>query len=220
MFLVRVQIKNLMAKTFVTFNTRQNFKMVRRTLFLITWKAFLTYSCLCPSTYLGNGHCDSQCNVAACNYDQGDCDSDSSGSSDSNTIIATIVGVVVGIFVIFWLVIGCTIYCKYLHKKKNQVSCGIQNEIDGNSIRGSDIESSQLITKEIIQKISPIENYYVGIPMEGDPMCSVCYIDFKIGDWIRRTHCLHLFHAKCLDEWLLSRNLTPKCPTCERPFLE
>jgi len=28
----------------------------------------------CPSSYLGDGECDSACNVYACNYDNGDCD--------------------------------------------------------------------------------------------------------------------------------------------------
>ncbi|CAG9327810.1 RNF11 [Blepharisma stoltei] len=192
--------------------------MVTRVLFLVICKIFLVSSCLCPSIYLGNGHCDSACDNAACNYDQGDCDKGGSSSSDSKSIIATIVGVVVGIFVVFWVVIGCTIYCKYRQKKKIQME-SYQNDAEASSVRASDVESSKLLTKDVIQRICPLENYYIGIPIDGEPVCNLCMTDFKIGDWIRRTHCMHSFHAKCLDEWLLYKNLNPKCPTCDMLFL-
>ncbi|KAK1381002.1 RING-type domain-containing protein [Heracleum sosnowskyi] len=43
--------------------------------------------------------------------------------------------------------------------------------------------------------------------------CSVCLYDIKQGDEIMRLPCDHIFHALCLDKWLVSYgHLT--CPFC------
>ena len=39
----------------------------------------------CPSSYLADGTCDSSCNNAACNYDNGDCKTSPSGTSPSGS---------------------------------------------------------------------------------------------------------------------------------------
>ncbi|RUS79652.1 hypothetical protein EGW08_012575 [Elysia chlorotica] len=44
--------------------------------------------------------------------------------------------------------------------------------------------------------------------------CSVCLEDFSKGDKIAICTCRHVFHSKCLTQWLQCRN---NCPLCKAP---
>lgn len=41
--------------------------------------------------------------------------------------------------------------------------------------------------------------------------CQICLEDFHEGDELRTLPCFHLFHSKCVDEWL---KINSVCPTC------
>mmetsp|Transcript_34152 Transcript_34152/g.47551 ORF Transcript_34152/g.47551 Transcript_34152/m.47551 type:complete len:293 (-) Transcript_34152:492-1370(-) len=43
--------------------------------------------------------------------------------------------------------------------------------------------------------------------------CPVCLVDMDLGDEIRVLPCPHLFHRKCIDQWLLMRQTCPICRT-------
>ncbi|KAJ2778782.1 hypothetical protein H4R18_004405, partial [Coemansia javaensis] len=44
--------------------------------------------------------------------------------------------------------------------------------------------------------------------------CAICLDDIAPGDVIRSLPCPHVFHAACIDRWLLSQSST--CPLCKR----
>lgn len=44
--------------------------------------------------------------------------------------------------------------------------------------------------------------------------CAICFEDFDAGDTIRYLPCVHFYHAKCVDDWLI-RSFT--CPSCMAP---
>ncbi|CAG9329886.1 unnamed protein product [Blepharisma stoltei] len=49
--------------------------------------------------------------------------------------------------------------------------------------------------------------------------CSICLNDFKVGEYLKKTKCDHLFHIWCLDEWANnSKQLT--CPVCREDILK
>ena len=44
--------------------------------------------------------------------------------------------------------------------------------------------------------------------------CIICLEDFKINDQCLYLNCLHLFHARCIIEWLLKHDNCPICKEC------
>ena len=47
------------------------------------------------------------------------------------------------------------------------------------------------------------------------PRCTICYEDFELSNSVVSiTPCQHIFHYKCLNNWLNQNILNPKCPNC------
>lgn len=46
----------------------------------------------------------------------------------------------------------------------------------------------------------------------GDMECSICFGTYTIGEEIRKLHCGHHFHQRCVDIWLLGHQ--NRCPLC------
>ncbi|XP_050314271.1 RING finger protein 11 [Anthonomus grandis grandis] len=44
--------------------------------------------------------------------------------------------------------------------------------------------------------------------------CVICMGEFMIGDALRYLPCMHNYHMKCIDEWLIR---SPICPSCLEP---
>jgi hypothetical protein len=47
-----------------------------------------------------------------------------------------------------------------------------------------------------------------------EAQCAICLENFMQGERLRAVPCLHRFHAKCIDHWLISK---PVCPVCKFP---
>jgi len=47
---------------------------------------------------------------------------------------------------------------------------------------------------------------------DNKPSCIICISDFESGDITKSLPCMHLFHSKCIDQWLKVKG---KCPTCQ-----
>lgn len=44
--------------------------------------------------------------------------------------------------------------------------------------------------------------------------CVICMIEFVLGDSIRFLPCMHTYHVKCIDDWLMRSFI---CPSCMEP---
>ncbi|GFO14538.1 RING finger protein 122-like [Plakobranchus ocellatus] len=53
-----------------------------------------------------------------------------------------------------------------------------------------------------------------GTQNEGSNSCPVCLEEFSKGEKIAACNCQHVFHSKCLIQWLQCRN---NCPLCKAP---
>ena len=43
------------------------------------------------------------------------------------------------------------------------------------------------------------------------PRCPICMVDFVVGEHIRLLPCMHFYHMRCIDEWLLRSYCCPSC---------
>ena len=41
--------------------------------------------------------------------------------------------------------------------------------------------------------------------------CTICMDELKEGEFVRKLSCMHKFHPKCVDKWLLTKPLCPNC---------
>lgn len=48
--------------------------------------------------------------------------------------------------------------------------------------------------------------------------CSICMVDFEVGDPIKFILCSHFYHADCINEWLAKRSICPDCRLNIRAF--
>uniref|UniRef100_A0A0M3HYX5 RING-type domain-containing protein n=2 Tax=Ascaris TaxID=6251 RepID=A0A0M3HYX5_ASCLU len=58
----------------------------------------------------------------------------------------------------------------------------------------------------------PADRYSSGT--KGDAECPICMIEFADGDAIRYLPCMHCYHVRCVDDWLMR---SFKCPSCLEP---
>ncbi|CAG9331601.1 unnamed protein product [Blepharisma stoltei] len=174
-------------------------------------------SCPCASHLLGNGNCDDNCNNEICSYDNGDCKSASSSSSELSDTTKT---AIIALCVLAGIVIALT-FCFYICWKRN--SRWINNiRIRLNRERNESIgvtevpqlETTNLtLTKYEINTQIGSDYFPTKQEIKGEPLCTICLLEFQIGDSIRVTKCGHGFHLSCLDAWLLSAD-RKKCPNC------
>jgi E3 ubiquitin-protein ligase RNF11 len=61
-----------------------------------------------------------------------------------------------------------------------------------------------------------LQQLRIDVYVEGqvEDECAICMIDFELEEEIRRLPCNHVYHVKCIDDWLL-RSFT--CPSCMEP---
>ncbi|KAJ3692899.1 hypothetical protein LUZ60_011994 [Juncus effusus] len=61
-------------------------------------------------------------------------------------------------------------------------------------------------------KSLPIVNVNHDFNISEESECQICLMSFTQGDKIRvLPQCAHVFHAKCVDTWLMSRSSCPSC---------
>mmetsp|Transcript_1471 Transcript_1471/g.2106 ORF Transcript_1471/g.2106 Transcript_1471/m.2106 type:complete len:263 (-) Transcript_1471:222-1010(-) len=114
--------------------------------------------------------------------------------------------------------IGRFISSLHNREKNNPLIGTSNNPNDSNPRSGEDCPEKMIRDIVLSSKISELLRYNYK-SCEGSAVthtCGVCLEDFCEGDSIRELPCFHVFHAKCVDPWLL-KNTT--CPFCKsEPF--
>jgi len=83
--------------------------------------------------------------------------------------------------------------------------------------------NTQKIEKLLKTTLAPIKYYTHLGDKDGNPssVCTICIEEFKDGKSnVSITPCQHVFHYKCLSNWLMKNVLNPKCPNCNHNLLE
>lgn len=78
---------------------------------------------------------------------------------------------------------------------------------------------SQLTEEEqvkIAKRLGLIQHLPTGIydGCKKNRECVICMVEFLVGDSVRYLPCMHTYHVKCIDDWLM-RSFT--CPSCMEP---
>jgi hypothetical protein len=53
-------------------------------------------------------------------------------------------------------------------------------------------------------------------------LCTICLCSYEPGSdivWSSNPDCEHLFHASCIEQWLMKQREGPLCPCCRRDFV-
>lgn len=73
------------------------------------------------------------------------------------------------------------------------------------------------IPPDVLEKYSKRFEFKSGLTarskvIDGDMECSICFGTYSPGEDIRKLHCGHHFHQRCVDVWLLGHQ--NRCPLC------
>jgi hypothetical protein len=155
----------------------------------------------------------------------------------------------VGIIVLVCIICGVTVYCfsrkaaenarrrqqlflelAYQRRRQTQTDLNgvpISPYREPSSSSESEISltdiNTQKIEKMLKTTLAPIKYYTHLGDKDGNPssVCTICLEDFKEGKSnVSMTPCQHVFHYKCLSNWLMKNVINPKCPNCNHNFLE
>ena len=104
------------------------------------------------------------------------------------------------------------------NKNKNDKTCASANIHSGTSTSSwfKQRVSGIFATKN---QSNPLNNLIQSQQTQMDHFkCSICLDSYQVGDeigWSRNPNCHHLFHKKCIIEWLQRQE---HCPLCRHPF--
>ena len=75
---------------------------------------------------------------------------------------------------------------------------------------------------EILLKTSLAKKIYTkNLGLKDGNTCTICIEDFKEKrSRVSITPCKHIFHYKCLSNWLINNSMNPKCPNCNYNLLK
>jgi hypothetical protein len=109
------------------------------------------------------------------------------------------------------------------HRKGARERDSTHDEESGNTI---DVEAANHIaircdnTEEVPECLVKIANSVTGQPRYVEGSCSICLLDYNVGDAVIRStrrDCSHAFHDECILSWLCKGK--KRCPICRNFFV-
>ena len=154
-------------------------------------------------------------------------------SNIARIIAITLVVLFIGI------VIGCLIFCAYRMYKNNEARKAarlyLYRQAQANMARieqengyyyGGEYQEQSVdlekINKEKLDYLfqtKMAEHLYKKEYNEFGGGCSICLAEFKKKSKVSITPCKHVFHYKCIHDWLYKNIRNPKCPNCNNEIL-
>ena len=141
------------------------------------------------------------------------------------SIVLIIIGIIT--FIIYYII-------RYNNKKsRNQIRLlmfqrarenmiRIEQEINNLNNFNENNENIEEINKEKLNELfskKMAEHYYKKEYNEYGGGCSICLENFKKKSKVSITPCKHVFHYKCIKDWLYKNAKNPKCPNCNKEVL-
>ena len=128
-----------------------------------------------------------------------------------------------GIYIIFILIIICIIFCSisvfYFSRRASSNARIREIQINNNYQRNSNnenVDNKKKIVEELLSNPSFLGERICDSEYEKyGTKCTICLEELKVGiDKVSLTPCFHVFHYKCLSDWLRKNTSNLKCPNC------
>ncbi|RAL48298.1 unnamed protein product [Cuscuta campestris] len=105
---------------------------------------------------------------------------------------------------------GSVVRASYLHyNSQGQVLDFVDDEYDSNAARSM---AESLLRWEGIMNDLPPKALLLEEESD-DGICVICHEEYGAGDMIGAVHCKHMFHDKCIRQWLRTEFRCPLCRT-------
>ncbi|OMJ82211.1 hypothetical protein SteCoe_17172 [Stentor coeruleus] len=121
----------------------------------------------------------------------------------------------------------CGILCRRFYKTANGNGRIYNHSITSYQQRTRNYEvipENSIISDTDIQKHFPKQLFKESLLELGEILCCICFEEyliyrFNVEGYVRKLPCKHVFHSKCIEEWLVGKIISPKCPLCKyNPF--
>ncbi len=112
-----------------------------------------------------------------------------------------------------------------LYQRARENMIRIEQEINNWNNNHSNYENNENIEETNKIKLDELfakqmaEHLYKSEYNEYGGGCSICLDNFKKKSKVSITPCKHVFHYKCIKDWLYKNALNPKCPNCNKEVL-
>ena len=93
---------------------------------------------------------------------------------------------------------------EYLLYASLQAAAAEEAKSKSSNCRATDDDLKALVLWQFSESLAP--------GSEDERCCQICLEDFSEKEQLRKLHCGHSFHAKCVDEWLTEKSRS--CPIC------
>ena len=140
------------------------------------------------------------------------------------------------IIIIILLIATCVICCVsrfYNNKARRQLRMLMNQRARENMLRiqqennyinnyndnNENIEEINRIKLDELFSKKMAEHYYKSEYNQFGGGCSICLENFKKKSKVSMTPCKHVFHYKCIKDWLYKNAKNPKCPNCNKEVL-
>lgn len=143
-----------------------------------------------------------------------------SGDSGSNDFLAKVISII-AVTLLVVICCGCCGICFYklLHNLRSSGRYVMSRVTPAEPFDEVQRDHSVVIlSEENMHTLLPKGKYRQELLEVGEAVCTVCLDEFNSSSEVRKLPCKHLFHAKCIEEWLAAQGL-PNCPMCKQnPF--
>ena len=144
--------------------------------------------------------------------------SDQSSSKDLLTLAISIVSV--GVLVVICCCCCGICFYKLLHNiRANRYVIPIGGTSISHYLEVQRDPTAFMVSDDNRDTLMPKDKFRQELLEVGEAICTVCLEEFRVSSDVRKLPCKHLFHAKCIDEWLGAQGSQPNCPLCKQnPF--
>ena len=128
--------------------------------------------------------------------------------------------VIVLISILFpFTVIFLCFYIHFLLKKRRQSeSPNVSTQESNRGISNHTQKRSRLIIDNLFKSQLKQITFDKTIHLKYGSKCTICLEDYKEKDLVSITLCHHVFHYKCLSNWLYKNSTAIRCPNCNQPL--